>query len=137
MTLREQLIRDEGGFQSKPYLDSVGALTIGYGRNLRDVGISEAEAAFMLDNDLGAAAGDVDRAVPWARGLDEVRRAVLVNMRFNMGLGGLLGFRKMLDAAEAGDWQRAAAEMLDSRWARQVGDRAQRLARQMTTGEWA
>lgn len=135
MILREQLIRDEG-VRLRPYRDSVNKLTIGVGRNLDDVGISLAEAEYLLDNDIARATAAVLARIPCAVALDEIRRAALVNMAFNVGIGGLLGFKKMLAALAAGEWDRAAAEAMDSTWATQVGARATRLARQMQTGEW-
>lgn len=135
MTLREQLMRDEG-CRLKPYRDSVNKLTIGFGRNLDDVGVSLGEAIAMLDTDISRSSAAVLAHLPWAMSLDEARRGVLVNMAFNMGIGGLLGFKKMLAACEKGEWTTAAAEMLDSEWAAQVGVRAERLVRQMESGEW-
>lgn len=135
MTLREQLLRDEG-LRLKPYKDSVGKLTIGCGRNLDDVGLSLTEAEYLLDNDIVRAAAAVLAHIPWTHTLDEVRRAALTNMCFNLGVKGLLGFKKSLAAMERGDWRTAAVEMLDSKWAKQVGVRAERLAKQIATGEW-
>jgi len=141
MTLRDQLLRDEG-CRLRLYQDQVGKWTIGVGRNLQDVGISQAEADFLLDNDISRASAAVIAHLPWTMTLDEVRRAVLINMAFNMGIGnaakrtGLLGFPKLLAACERGDWATAATEMLDSKWAGQVGVRAERLADQMRSGEW-
>jgi lysozyme len=135
MTLREQLQRDEG-LKLFPYRDSVGKLTIGFGRNLEDRGVSSAEAEMMLDNDIRETVAEVARALPWSIVLSPARRAVLTNMAFNMGVGGLLGFHHALAAMEAGNWDLAAQEMRNSRWAEQVGDRATRLAEQMETGEW-
>ena len=135
MTLREQLIRDEG-LRLFPYRDSVGKLTIGVGRNLDDVGITAAEADVLLDHDITRATTAGLMRLPWASTLGDVRRAVLVNMAYNLGVGGLLGFRVALAAMERGDWPGAAAAMLDSRWARQVGARAKRLAEQIISGEW-
>lgn len=119
-----------------PYLDTVGKLTIGYGRNLDDVGISETEASLMLRNDLDEAVNVLEGTLPWAEDLDEPRWAVLVNMTYNMGMKGLLGFKRMLDHTRAKEWNLAAREMLDSKWAGQVGDRALRLAEQMRLGAW-
>lgn len=136
MTLRDQLMRDEG-LRLMPYTDPVGRLTIGYGRNLTDTGIRFSEAEFMLANDMQSAETALASALPWTARLDDVRRAVFVNMLFNLGPGGLLSFRRMLAAAKAGYYARAAIEMLNSTWAEQVGDRAVRLALQMRTGEWA
>lgn len=135
MDIREQLIRDEG-FRLAPYRDTEGLLTIGVGRNLDGVGLYPDEVEYLLNNDIARAKNDVLTALPWAAGLHEARLGVLVNMRFNMGMRRLLGFRKLLEAAERGDWAAAANEMLDSKWAKQVGDRATRLAEQMLEGVW-
>jgi lysozyme len=131
----EQLKRDEG-LRLKPYKDSVGKTTIGIGRNLDDVGISEDEALILLHNDLGKVAGELRAALPWAENLGPVRGSVLGNMAFNMGIGGLLQFHKFLTALRLGNYEQAATEMLDSKWAKQVGPRAERLAQQLRTGEW-
>lgn len=136
MTLRDQLIRDEGGFRLKPYTDSVGKLTIGAGRNLTDVGISHAEAELLLDNDIAGASADVAARLPWVGALSVPRAAVLVNLAFNMGIGGLMGFRKMLQALQDEQWETAAAELLASTYAEQVGPRAHRLALQLRTDTW-
>lgn len=133
MTLKDQLIRDEGT-RLKPYTDSTGHLTIGFGRNLTQVGISLAEAELLLDHDIQRTVADVLAALPWTTGLDPARRDALVNMAFNLGISGLLGFHKMLTACQAGDWATAALEALNSDWARQVGPRAYRLSRQLETG---
>lgn len=130
-----QLKRDEG-VRLKPYKDSVGKLTIGVGRNLDDVGISTEEADYLLQNDLIVTEARLSSTFPWTQGLDPVRRAVLVNMAFNMGVGGLAQFRHMLEAAQAGDYTKAAEEMNNSTWASQVGARAMRLAIQMESGTW-
>ena len=133
--LRSQIVRDEG-VRLMPYKDSEGLLTIGVGRCLDRVGISMAEADMMLDNDISRATASVIARIPWAQGLEEVRRGALVNFAFNMGIAGLLGFQKMLAAMERGAWDEAARELLDSKYAGQVGVRAERLARQLVTGEW-
>lgn len=133
--LIDQLKRDEG-FESKPYRDSVGKTTIGYGRNLDDVGISEAEATMLLQDDITVATVSLEKAFPWTAELDAVRRGVLINMAFNMGIGGLATFKDTLAKVQAGDYAGAAREMLDSQWAQQVGGRAQRLSIQMENGEW-
>lgn len=133
--IADQLIRDEGK-RLKVYKDTKGILTIGVGRNLEDKGISDAESENMLWNDLKDVALGIVAALPWSQKLDPVRFGVLKNMAFNMGVHGLLEFRQTLVKMQAGDWDGAATEMLNSLWAEQVGARAQRLALQLRTGEW-
>jgi len=133
MSLRNQLIRHEG-LRLHPYRDSVGKLTIGVGRNLDDRGISEEEALRMLDRDILEAAEDLGRAFPIVESLDERRYEVLVNMCFNLGVRRLKGFRRMWGYIEVANFEMAADEMLDSRWARQVGSRAAELAGIMRNG---
>lgn len=131
--LTEQLERHEG-LRLYPYRCTEGKLTIGFGRNLEDSGISREEAELMLNNDMN----DVERhleTVDEYNALDDVRQTVLANMAFNMGFRGLMGFRNMWAAIRRKDWGRAASEMLDSRWAVQVGSRANELADIMRTGE--
>lgn len=133
--LKSMLIRDEG-LRLKPYTDSTGHLTVGFGRNLSQVGISLAEAEYLLDHDIARASADVQAALPWVGGLDEARRDVLINLSFNMGIHGLLQFRKMLTAIQAGKWDVAAIELLNSDYHAQVGSRADRLAKQIETGDY-
>jgi lysozyme len=133
MTLREQLIRDEGR-RLKPYRDTLGILTIGVGRNLDDVGLFPDEVDLMLDNDIRVRRASLGR-FEWFVALDEVRQGVLINMSF-MGIPRLLAFYKMIAALEVQDYERAATEMLDSKWAGQVHARADRLAQQMRSGQW-
>ena len=125
--LRADLTRDEG-MRLKPYRCTEGKLTIGVGRNLDAVGISAEEAYLLLDHDIAAIVAGLDRALPWWRSLSEARQRALLNMGFNLGLSRLLGFRQMLAAFQQGDYQTAAAQALDSAWAQQVGERAQRIA---------
>jgi len=122
------------GFRGTPYRDTVDKLTIGYGRNLSDKGISREEAAILLDNDIREAESAVAKAFPWTMEVDRPRFEVLVNMAFNLGIGGLLKFEHMLSAMEAGSWESAAVEMLNSKWAKQVAHRADELAVIMRTG---
>ena len=128
-----ELERDEG-LRLHPYTDTVGKVTIGIGRNLIDVGITKTEAYALAGADIDAAVGDLDHYTPWWSRLSEVRQRVLVNMAFNMGIKRLQGFALFLNAAQLGDWEEAAKQMLDSQWARQVGPRATRLAEQMRKG---
>lgn len=135
MDIAQQLIRDEG-VKLRPYKDTVGKLSIGVGRNLEDVGVSIDEAKVMLQNDIKHATLALSQTFPWTDVIDDVRHAALVNLVFNMGIGGLSEFRKMLAELQIGNFSEAAAEMLNSKWATQVGDRAKRLALQVKTGQW-
>lgn len=127
-------LRLHEGERLKPYRDTVGKLTIGVGRNLDDRGITREESAMLLANDIAAEERELLNALPWVATLDEVRQRVLLDMSFNMGLVGLLGFKRTLATIQAGEYQAAAMMMLDSRWAKQVGRRAERLSRMMATG---
>lgn len=131
--VRAQLVIDED-LRLKPYTDTVGKVTIGVGRNLTDKGISRWEAFSMLDADISEAERDCAALFQNYDQLADNRKAVLLNMAFNIGRDRLAGFRLMRQAVEAGDWGRAADEMLNSTWAGQVGIRAKRLALQMREG---
>ncbi len=133
--LHEQLIRHEG-MKLKPYKDTVGKLTIGIGRNLDDMGIVEDEAHFMLDNDIQRCKYELISNVLYWESIEEVRQDVLINMCFNMGISRLRSFRNMWNAIKNKDYETASEEMLDSRWATQVGNRALELAKQMKEGLW-
>jgi len=128
-------LRLHEGERLKPYRCTAGKLTIGVGRNLEARGISAAESAMLLSNDIDAHWRELARALPWVETLDEVRQAVLLDMAFNLGIAGLLGFKNTLATVKAGDYPQAGAMMLDSKWAKQVGQRAQRLATMMATGK--
>lgn len=124
--LLNDLKRDEG-LVLKPYRDTVGKLTIGIGRNLDDVGINENEALYLAKNDIFKVTSALDVALPWWRTMSEPRQRALANMAFQLGVSGLLQFRKMLAAMQDGDFDKAATEALDSKWATQVPDRAKRI----------
>lgn len=131
MNLTELLIRDEG-LRLKPYKDTVGKLTIGVGRNLDDVGISQDEAEHLLFNDIAKVEVEA-RKYAWFPALSDTRKAVVLSMIFNMGSQGFAGFKNTIDDIAAGDYGSAASRMLQSKWATQVGNRAVRLARAMRT----
>lgn len=135
MSLVDQIKRHEG-LRLKPYYCTENKLTIGYGRNLEANGLSQSEADFLLANDIEFVKSALAKVLPWYLRLSPMRQAVLVNMGFNLGVDGLLKFKKMLSAVWESDYDLAAKEMLNSRWASQVGYRANELATQMRTGEW-
>ena len=127
-----QLMIDEG-LELKPYRCTADALTIGYGRNLDSMGIRQDEAELMLRNDVKDARVDAMRFIPldcWDN-LSTPRRSVIINMSFNLGLTRLSKFKNFRQALIQHDYHRASVEMLDSQWARQVGNRAIRLSETM------
>ena len=140
MTIYEQLQRDEG-VVLHPYHDSLGFLTWGIGHKVEPGEVvpdtpTEQDAFEQLVKDVQRASQHLENSLPWISELDEARRGVLLNMTFNMGIGGLLGFHRTLTMIEAGNYEGAAEAMLQSKWATQVGIRATRLSQQMRTGEW-
>lgn len=128
------------GKRGTVYVDSVGKVSIGIGRNLDDVGMSEDEITLFFLNDVARAEHLLSTMLPWAAQLDEIRYRVLLDMAFNMG-GRLLQFKQTLSSIKRGDYSEAASLMLQSKWATQVKSRAIRLAAMMRTGkeapEWA
>lgn len=153
MTLKD-LIKPQEGYRGKPYRDTVGKLTIGNGRNVDDVGISEdelahlgrtledilengvseSEADYLLGNDIEKAIRECRRVFPWFEELDNVRQAVVVDMVFNMGLSAFLTFKNTIAMIKVGNYRGAAEHMKASLWHKQVGKRADDLARMMETG---
>lgn len=136
--LARQLRRDEA-VVPHAYEDSEGLLTIGVGRLIdkRKGGrLRDDEIEYLLKNDIADVSESLRRRLPWLSKLDEARQGVLLNMAFNLGIDGLLAFRKTLALVESGDYAGASVEMLNSKWARQVKGRATRLSEQMRTGQW-
>lgn len=134
-----KLLSFEEGRVPFVYKCSLGYDTIGVGRLVdRQQGgrLSDAEIDYLLMNDIETHTKELDAALPWARGLDPVRRAVLVSMAFQMGVPRLLQFTQTLPAIRDERWDHAANLMLQSLWAKQTPERAQRHSRQMATGEW-
>lgn len=115
------------GYSDKPYMDTVEKITIGWGRNLSDNGISVDEAELMFQNDLKRALTDLN-PFPWFVNSPENVQAALVNMSFNLGITRLLGFKRMIAAINEKNYTLAAREALDSKWASQVGRRATDIA---------
>lgn len=131
-------LQAEEGYRRHPYVCTAGTLTIGFGRNLESGGISPVEADYLLANDITRVEAELDRYLPWWRAVEpEARRCALVAMGFQLGIHGLLRFRKTLDFASRGLWGQAAAEALESNWARQTPKRALRVADMLRTGRWS
>mgnify|MGYP003111259390 FL=1 len=151
-------VRVHEGLVLTVYKDTLGIDTIGIGRNLQDRGISkeeldhmdipsmdaiyehgitEADAYYLATNDIAIVEKELARAKPCVYDLDAVRQLIVMDMAFNMGVPRLCKFKKMWAAIEAGDFDTASVEMLDSRWARQVKSRATKLSDAMKKGEFA
>jgi lysozyme len=121
------------------YQDSLGFWTIGVGHLIdkRKGGrIPETIIDALLANDIQEHAESLIRSEPWIENLDPVRKTVLIDMAFNLGVAGLLQFGRTLNAVKQGNYADAAEFMLQSKWATQVGRRARRLSEMMRTGEW-
>ena len=129
-----QLKRHEG-LELMPYKCTSGKTTIGVGRNLEDIGITEQEAELLLLNDIGRVKQELVND-QWYMDLDPVRKAVIENMSFNLGYPTLKKFQNMISSISQGDYETASKEMLNSRWSKQVGQRSIELAEQMRTGQW-
>ena len=141
--LIEELIIDEGCID-KIYADHLGFLTLGVGHLILDTDkefkldigtpVSEERIKECLYNDIDIVCAELDRNMPWWNELDETRQRVLANMCFNLGCPRLKNFKNFLAALEAGDFETAGEEMMDSKWATQVGNRAVRLQEKMLHG---
>jgi len=137
-SLNEQLRRDEGEVLSA-YPDSLGYLTIGVGRLIdkrRNGGITPDESAYLLNNDIQRKTKEVFGMFPWVEQLDSVRLAVLINMAFQLGTDGLAGFKNTMSLVQGGNYDKAAENMILSKWHSQTPERCERLAKQMRTGVW-
>ena len=132
--LLEQL-KDFEGLELKAYQCTAGKTTIGLGRNLDDYGITEEEAYYLAKNNINELENELDRAIPWWRQLEEARQRALINLAYNVGTTTLLKFKKTLQYLEDGSYEEAAKEVLDSRWADQVGRRAIFISNVFLTGE--
>jgi lysozyme len=138
MTALESLkadLRRHEGLRLAPYSDTVGKITIGYGRNLTDNGITPKEAEAMLDHDARNAWSDCEKYIHAFDDLDSPRKVVVANMMFNLGATRLLKFSNFITALSLGDFVTAAAEMRNSAWYRQVGTRGEELEMRMFKGE--
>ena len=135
-----ELRRDEG-VRYSPYKDTLGIETVGVGHNLKAhpfpdavYPLTDAQVNQLLSNDLIEVLEGLDKHIPWWEDLSQARQRVLTNMAFNMGVAGLMTFKNTLEAIQRGHYELAAANMVTSKWSRQVGTRATRLARMMIEG---
>lgn len=139
-------LKFEEGFRARPYRDTVGVRTVGYGRNLvahplpqRNWALepcTEAEAEGWLRDELTDMFFKLRDRKPVIEALDPVRSAAILNMAYQLGVSGVLGFRRMWAAIEEESWMEAALMAEDSKWARQTPNRARRVCRALESGKW-
>lgn len=132
--IRQKLLMRDEGFKAIPYLDSEGNETIGIGWNIKALPMTLRQALYINRDHIAYFENLLMIRVSFYSKLDPVRQYVLINMAFNMGIDGLLGFKRMLLMMELNDFEGASKEMLNSKWAKQVGTRAERLSRMIATG---
>lgn len=135
--LIETLKRHEG-VKYYVYKDHLGYETIGVGRCLKQgvgLGLTHDEVDYLLMNDINRCLEELDAAFPWFKDLTEIRREAMINLCFNLGLTRLRKFEKALAAMSIHNYEEAANEFLDSRWAKQVGNRSKEVTEMIRTGE--
>tara|TARA_E500000331_G_scaffold68368_1_gene63027 strand:- start:1044 stop:1457 length:414 start_codon:yes stop_codon:yes gene_type:complete len=121
--LKKQLVVHEG-LELKPYKCTANKTTIGVGRNIEEVGISEDEAMYLLENDIKNVVAQCQATFSWFDGLTDIRKEAIVNLVFNMGLSTFCKFKNTISYLEQGLYELAGTELLDSNYARQVGQRS-------------
>ena len=129
-----ELIMKHEGFSNKPYICTAGRQTIGYGRNISDKGITEAEAKHLLVNDINECYQDLKNIFDRFKDLSENRQSALIDMRYNLGSGGFRKFKKMIAAIKENDFKKASEEMKASLWFYQVKRRGETLYNMMKAG---
>lgn len=131
-----ELTENNEGYRQFPYSCTAGKQTIGIGLNLDDVGISHEEAVVILKMRMSRIEHHLNAVIPCFGHLDQARRAAICDMTFQLGLDGLLGFKKSLAFMNNNEFTKAADEFLNSRWARQTPQRAKKITGMIRTGEW-
>ena len=121
--IKQMLIKHEG-LVCSPYKCKANKLSIGVGRNLEANGISEDEAMYLLDNDINNTIAKLDKHWPVYKTFPDAAQMVCVDVVFNMGISTWLSFRKTRAYMELGEWEEAGKELLNSKYAQQVGRRA-------------
>lgn len=133
MELLRESIKQHEGFRSKPYRDSVGVLTIGYGYNLES-GMTRHEASLLMDERIIKSITAAKRMIKGFEKISDARKRVITEMIYQLGPEGFSKFKKTIAFVEAGEHEEAAREMLDSKWARQVPKRAHKLSETYAKG---
>ena len=127
----KKLIIKHEGIKQFPYICTADKLTIGIGRNLEDKGLSDSEINFLFYNDIREVVIDLKKIFDNWDSIDDIRQAVLTDMRFNLGYGGFRSFKRLISAIKRKDYILAEVEMLDSEWAQQLPERANELSNMM------
>ncbi len=141
--MKTELIRQlkiDEGVRPCVYDDHLGFATIGVGRLVDSrklgAGLRPDEISYLLNNDIDDRIEALTRRLAWFQTLDDARRGALLNMAFQLGVEGLMGFKNTLSMIQQGDYESASIAMMDSKWAKQTPERAARIAKQVKTGEW-
>lgn len=120
-------LRIDEGNRLTAYKDTRGIITIGVGRNLQSTGLSQGEVNLLLQNDIVRVCNELDASCPWWRDLAANPQRVLANLCFNMGMEKLLTFNTFLDLMKSGSIIAAAADLANTAWYDEVGDRGPRM----------
>ena len=139
MTIIIEMLRQHEGVEPHAYTDTVGKFTIGVGRNIDPtggLGLSDDEIDYLLANDVKRVNGELVRAFSWYKTVAPPRKDAMMDICFNLGMPRLKKFKKALAAMAMGDYNEAAIEFLDSRWAKQVGQRAITVTDMIRSGEY-
>jgi len=131
--MKEMIMRHEG-LRLTPYRCSAGKLTIGYGRNLEEVGISQEEAEYLLTDDIKRAWKEVLRIFPHYYSFSQNRQTALIDMMYNLGATKFRTFKKMIAAIKVDDWEEASRQAEDSKWYHQVGQRGVEIKNMLRKG---
>jgi len=139
MSMIIEMLRKHEGVETHAYVDTVGKVTIGVGRNIDKnlgLGLSAAEIDYLLANDLQRVEAELSQTFEWYDSLNDARKDAMMDICFNLGLPRLMLFKKSLAAMSNRHYEIAAVELLDSRWAVQVGQRAITISEIIRTGEY-
>ena len=134
-----EILKIHEGVETHAYKCSASKITIGVGRNIDPeggIGLSEDEIDYLLQNDIDRIITELDFEYGWFSELNEARQDAMIDISFNLGQTRLRKFKKALTAMEKSDWDTAANEFMDSKWSKQVGNRAKELTEIIRNGKY-
>tara|TARA_R110001592_G_scaffold124298_1_gene333089 strand:- start:781 stop:1203 length:423 start_codon:yes stop_codon:yes gene_type:complete len=133
-----KMLKRHEGVRSKVYMCSANFETIAVGRNISEsgLGLSTDEIDYLLNNDIKRVREELTDEYFWFPALNDARQAAMIDISFNLGATRLRGFVKALDAMADEQFEEAAAQFLDSRWSKQVGNRAIEVTDMIRSGQW-